>query len=465
MVEWESGVPSVAAADEVAIKLVRLNPPSAPRNLHAKGHSTTQINLSWRAPAKTGGITGYKIEVSTDGGDNWSDLVADTASTDTSYGHAGLMSGDTRHYRVSAINAAGTSPVSNTASATAEATLPGLRSALVERTNSLVVRLEFDEPLVTTSSPDKSAFAVKVNGNPREVTSFTISDDGRIGRVGLASSVRHGEAVTLSYTKPGTNPLKAVTGNREVASFTDYPVTNELSTDFPVLSVQGAEVEESGTGMTSTMRFIVSVDTEPDFPVGVHYETEDGSATGGASCSGSSSPDYMSTEGRLTLGPGESSKEVVVTVCDDSVADSGETFRLVLRSTQLHEPISALGEIGPNGKEYGEDEETASSTGTILNEETTTEVSIVAHAAYAEEGGEAVFTVRRAGDAEEALPVSVVEDGAVLGTPVPASVTFAVGSRQAAPDDDGWRHRASHGPGIRVRLFDPNRRASPRRKG
>ena len=131
-----------------------------------------------------------------------------------------------------------------------------------------------------------------------------------------------------------------------------------------------------------------------------------------------------------------------MTVCDDTVVDSGETFRLVLRSTQLHEPISALGEIGPNGKGYG-DEITASETGTILNEETTTEVSIVADAAYAEEGTEAAFTLRRAGDAAEALtvPVSVVEDGAVLGTPVPESVTFAAGSRQAAlgvaTEDDG----------------------------
>ena len=70
-------------------------------------------------------------------------------------------------------------------------------------------------------------------------------------------------------------------------------------------------------------------------------------------------------------------------------------------------------------------------------------MSIVADAAYAEEGTEAAFTLRRAGDAQGALtvPVSVVEDGAVLGTPVPASVTFAAGSRQAAlrvaTDDDG----------------------------
>ena len=453
-IEWNNPSLNWADGETVAVRLVRLNKPTVPRNLHAKGDSNTQIDLSWRAPAKTGGsdVTGYKIEVSTDGGNNWTDLVADTASTDTTYPHTGLSMGDVRHYRVSAINAVGTSPVSNVASATAVATAPGLSSAVVERTNSLVVRLEFDEQLDTTSIPDKSAFAVQVEGASREVTSFTIEDEGsgtgRLGWLGLASSVRPGETVTLSYTKPGTNPLKDAASN-EMASFTDYPVTNETSTDFPELSVRDAEGRESGdpNNRETTMTFTVSVDTEPDFPVGVHYETEDGSATGGAACSGSSPPDYLSTSGRLYFGPGETSHEVVVTVCDDMVVDSGETFRLVLRSTQLHEPISALGEIGPEGKSYkdvnGEDEITASATGTILNTETTTEVSIVADAAYAEEGTDAVFTLTRAGTAEEALtvPVSVVEDGAVLGTPVPASVTFAAGSRQAAlrvaTDDDG----------------------------
>ena len=451
-VEWPNPGLSWTVGQQVAVKLVRLNNPAVPRNLHAKGDSNMEIDLSWRAPAKTGGsdITGYKIEVSTDGGDNWSDLVADTESTDTTHEHTGLTMGDTRHYRVSAINAVGTSSPSNEAFATATATPPGLARAVVERTNSLRVRLEFDEPVNTTAIPDKSAFSVDVEETPAEVTGFAIEDEGSgtgsLGWLDLAASVRPGETVTLSYAKPTTNPIKDA-ANNEMVAFVDYAVTNETSHAFPELSVPDEEVHESGTGMTSTMTFTVRADTEPEFPVGVHYETEDGTATGGASCTGTTPPDYVSTSGRLTLGPGASSQAVEVTICDDNVVDGGETFRLVLRSTQLHESIAELGEIGPEGKSYknanGEDEETASATGTILNSETTTEVSIVADAAYAEEGTDAVFTLARAGEAEEALtvPVSVVEDGAVLGTPVPASVTFAAGSRQAAlrvaTDDDG----------------------------
>ena len=66
--------------------------------------------LSWNAPTDDGGasITGYRIEVSDDGGSTWSDLVANTRSSNRTYAHTGLIAGVTRHYRVSAINRVGT---------------------------------------------------------------------------------------------------------------------------------------------------------------------------------------------------------------------------------------------------------------------------------------------------------------------------------------------------------------------
>ena len=97
--------------------------PGEPTDLTATANGTTRIDLSWTAPADDGGsaITGYRIEVSTDAGSNWSDLVADTANTDTTYSHTGLSPGDTRHYRVSAINAEGASVASDVADATTAA--------------------------------------------------------------------------------------------------------------------------------------------------------------------------------------------------------------------------------------------------------------------------------------------------------------------------------------------------------
>ena len=94
--------------------------PGAPTGLTATASGTTAINLSWSAPASTGGsaITGYKIEVSPDGTSGWTDQVADTNSTATTYAHTGLAAGDTRHYRVSAINTNGAGTASNVDSAT-----------------------------------------------------------------------------------------------------------------------------------------------------------------------------------------------------------------------------------------------------------------------------------------------------------------------------------------------------------
>ena len=122
-------IPTWCPGDTVTVKLTQTTPPTAPRNLRAKGSSTTQIDLLWDAPRSSGGeaVTGYKIEVSTDSGVSWSDLVADTASTTRSYSHTSLGSGDTRHYRVSAINSVGTGPESNVASGSAMATAPAAR--------------------------------------------------------------------------------------------------------------------------------------------------------------------------------------------------------------------------------------------------------------------------------------------------------------------------------------------------
>ena len=93
--------------------------PGAPTGLTATANGETQIDLTWTAPSDDGGedITGYRIEVSEDSS-NWSDLVGNTGSTSTSYSHTSLDPGSTRHYRVSAINSAGTGPASNTANAT-----------------------------------------------------------------------------------------------------------------------------------------------------------------------------------------------------------------------------------------------------------------------------------------------------------------------------------------------------------
>ena len=92
-------------------------PPGMPRNLSAMGGNGA-VTLTWDAPADHGGsaITGYRIEVSDDGGRTWTDLVANLDNT--TYTQTGLQPGETRHYQVSAINAEGPGAPSMVASAT-----------------------------------------------------------------------------------------------------------------------------------------------------------------------------------------------------------------------------------------------------------------------------------------------------------------------------------------------------------
>ena len=106
--------------------------PGAPTGLTATASGTTAIDLSWSAPGSTGGsaITGYKIEVSPNGTSGWTDQVANTNSTATTYAHTGLAAGTTRHYRVSAINTNGAGTASNVDSATTGTTVPGAPAGL-----------------------------------------------------------------------------------------------------------------------------------------------------------------------------------------------------------------------------------------------------------------------------------------------------------------------------------------------
>ena len=107
--------------------------PGTPRGLDAEADGTSRIELSWRAPTSDGGsrITGYRIEVSEDGGTRWDDLVANSHNTRTTYVHTGLEPATRRHYRVSAINREGVSPASRVVSAITDATVPDAPTGLV----------------------------------------------------------------------------------------------------------------------------------------------------------------------------------------------------------------------------------------------------------------------------------------------------------------------------------------------
>jgi fibronectin type 3 domain-containing protein len=94
--------------------------PSAPLTLVASGGNAT-AGLSWSVPASNGGspITGYNLYRGTTAGGESTTAVATNVAL-TSFSDTGLTNGATYYYKVAAVNAVGTSPQSNEASATAQ---------------------------------------------------------------------------------------------------------------------------------------------------------------------------------------------------------------------------------------------------------------------------------------------------------------------------------------------------------
>ena len=111
--------------------------PGAPTALVARAVGTSRIDMSWGAPASTGGapILGYRVQESSDGGKNWKTIRTNTNSKATNFSRTGLPPAATRHYQVAAINAAGVGPYSNVTRATTDATVPGVPRSLSATAN------------------------------------------------------------------------------------------------------------------------------------------------------------------------------------------------------------------------------------------------------------------------------------------------------------------------------------------
>ena len=198
--------------------------PGAPTDLSATARGSTKINLSWTAPDGSD-ITGYKIESSSDAGSNWTDLVADTGNTNTAYQHTGLSRGDTRHYRVSAINSVGTSAPSNTANATTatvtDTTAPTVTSITPQdptssptNSDNLTWRVTFSEAVENVDPADFMVTGTTATLTVTEVTNLTGVYDVTASSSDLASvdgTVTLAFAGNQNIADPENNTLTATT--------------------------------------------------------------------------------------------------------------------------------------------------------------------------------------------------------------------------------------------------------------
>ena len=205
--------------------------PDAPTTLTAVAEESVIIKLDWIAGADNGGaITGYKIETSTDAGATWQVLVPDTGNTNITYDDGvsnSLTIGNTYHYRTSAINAYGTSPVSNVANALAgDAPAQAIISTMTALAG-LAIRLDWAHQadnsyslssyLVEYSTDSGSSWASAPSGLlAGTLTTFTHSS--------LTEGTNYQYRLTVSNAL-GDAPVSTATGNKVAGDIPDAPVS------------------------------------------------------------------------------------------------------------------------------------------------------------------------------------------------------------------------------------------------
>ncbi|MBL4595521.1 MAG: fibronectin type III domain-containing protein, partial [Robiginitomaculum sp.] len=123
---------------------------SSPYALKLDVLSSTEIDLEWSPPKDTSGgaVTGYLIERHSGDGVfvEIATTIVDGTSSDTTYSDTGVFPGSTHTYRVSAINAAGTSAPSGSSTATTF-TVPGAPSNLTTIRGDTEVFISWGVPL------------------------------------------------------------------------------------------------------------------------------------------------------------------------------------------------------------------------------------------------------------------------------------------------------------------------------
>jgi uncharacterized repeat protein (TIGR02059 family) len=111
-------------------------------------------------------------------------------------------------------------PVTNNCSSP----IPVYSSSVVENASPTLLAITYSIGLANII-PLNSAFSVLVNSVATTVSSVSIS--GTKVQLTLASAIKFGDIVTVSYTKPATNPLQSVSGGQAV-NILGRTVTNNL---------------------------------------------------------------------------------------------------------------------------------------------------------------------------------------------------------------------------------------------
>ena len=319
-----------------------INVPTAPRRLAATASGNTRINLSWTAPASNGGfaITGYRIEVSSNGGSSWRDLAANTRNTNTTFAHT-VAAGTTRHYRVSAINTQGTGASSNVANATTGQPTndgTGLILSFGTHWSHTVKVLESDTVWHRFTVDLRSRPDAPPDGNPQQPLTIplVVTHVGGAGpedytalpanvkfEVGQSTTFFRMRAIPDDRREPGEGlrlDFGQLPAGLRKSSWGPYETIEFVDQDLPrVTALFGAEsytATEGGAAARVSIHLSEPVEIEP---LDVRLQLRHG---GGATAGDYSVPTVVK------FAVGEQTKTIMVTATDDSDDDDGESVTL-----------------------------------------------------------------------------------------------------------------------------------------
>jgi len=208
------------------------------------------------------------------------------------------------------------------------------------------------------------------------------------------------EAFSLQISDAMLDPGGAATA----LDITDDTGAGNIADDDPVptVSISDGAPDPATEGIDGTITFTVTLTNPAAFDVTVDFTTLDGTALAGS--------DYGATSGTLTFLAGETSKDITVTILDDSVFEDSEAFSVQISNATL-DPDGA-------GTVVGITDDTGA--GNIANDEPVPTVSIGPVDAQTDvtEGGVAAFRIFLEGGvtSTEAITVALsASDGTAGG--------------------------------------------------
>jgi fibronectin type 3 domain-containing protein len=217
-----------SAASNVATATTPATIPLAPSNLALTVQSATSIRLTWTDNSNN--ETGFRIERQTGGG-SWA-LLTTTAAGAISYTDATLAESTQYSYRVSATDSAGTSSVSNVATATTPATIPAAPSSLaltVQSSSSILLTW-------TDNSTNETGFRIERQTGSGSWTLLTTTAVGAISY--RDATVAAG--TQYSYRVSATNSAGTSSASNVATATTPVVVTVPAAPSNLALTVQSA---------------------------------------------------------------------------------------------------------------------------------------------------------------------------------------------------------------------------------